>query len=1017
MELTHRWRPPLPTIGRGGPTVIVPLRGTVLHKLEDYYSSLRSCASFLERRISPYQMVRSGVQRTGPLFLDQMGPGAQEKILLKTLYYRASTQFKKRLGRLLFAGKLNQVKAWWHTADAVVLPYLISRVDEPDYRHIDQLTRWALENCANNYAQFQRDLKALKKSLRKHYATHATMDGMACKATMLPYYRIFLENVPYDGPSDLARYVLLWSQTRATGLANQKMVEASVSKFISTTTEPNDRVSMDPTVLLDTLGGLHDVRPSKGVVSIGTTSCLESTRQQGGKTSYLKRLCRTKSLKVTYDWDDLTPHPIEARPVRSSRDLVDWAIGVALQHPRYVRLVRLHVVVEPSKARTITVASFAYQVLVGVFAHIYQDTLRSKGVSGGLRADRHLWKFMRQRLNPQSTDWEFLKDFEVLGLSTDLSEATDFGNKLVAKEVLHYCVRLTRGKLPLALSLLVKTLYISPRDVVVPVQGGYRVVHATRGWFMGDMMTKFMLTAVHDYCCRLSLLKVYTLVGDDEVALDSSRVRLETHLENLGKFFRVSEEDTYISSRLIFYCEEGSLIPQRASESVHVELRRGQSLRYIDYPRIRLMIHQKSETDSYSMTNLGRFALMGKEARWASQTNPDASSYYTMATLYQHLLVPQDADCSAPFTPEEIGGDGAWPHSAQFMRRVVDDKSRDPRETKWRLVSLMRNTFSHKLVRSQRLDKVVHKHHLFLPKVEGLRRILPEDAIIDPKTDEARLMLNSMRFQDIESPEATFLRLCRAAYYQALFRGKDPPEPVFSIDRKFTQGHSDPDVDYPLLRERWANPGFRTRDFDSWFVHRPAVETINPMCIGLTGDKEGYPSSRSLFNDWAQANMSFEDTSLPDILLMIREQRPLPNRVVDRLNLFMESDNYILHMLKECRRVTTIVTRDLKLCLRVRQTLDSREPGIPHYVVAVDPLIYLLGMVEALDGQLLEVGVRYQSSDGEIIPDPGAMLHVDYTEFTDGCPHDEQLFEKTPKIFSPPRHRPGVYPAKLVLDG
>jgi hypothetical protein len=926
----------------------------------------------------------------------------------------------RKLRSLLDAGRLNQVRQWWHTADAIVLPLLISAVDLPPYKEIDHLVRWALENCANNYAVFQRDLKALKKQIRKEFAQVGHIDHLHVKPTMVPYVNACRKKQDFDGPADFGRYILLWTQTRATGMADSKMIDHSVEKFISTVQEPEIPVPVNPAILNDTLGCVRDANPALARLSVGTTSCLEATRKVGGKTTKLKQLARKPVLSRRYDYSDLSVvEEFEPRPVRTSDDVLQWATDLAIRRRRYVTLTRLHVVSEPSKARTITVAPFAYQVIMGVFSHVYQETLRGKSVRSGLRADRHLWRFLQDNLNPQNTAWGNLTEGQVFALSTDLSEATDFGNKGFAKEVLNYCIRAT-PQLPRGLSVLMKALYTSTRTVLVPWGNGYfKAVKATRGWFMGDMMTKFMLTVAHDYCCRLSGLATYTLVGDDEIALESQRELLVRHIGVLSTLFKVSDADTYISDFFAFYCEEGTILPQYAHDSNHVRMRRGKELNYLDYPRIRLLLHQKSETDTYSMSNQGRFSLLGKEARWVDNTNREAIRHFHMASLYQHLLVPQDADCISPFTPLEMGGDGGFPSDPLFLKRVLDDVCRHPREAKFRIVSLLNNDFNFKFLRSERLDKVVYKHHLYLPKVEGLKRILPPEAVLEPKTDETKLMLRSLRFRDIESPQATFMRLCRGYYYKYLLEGKIPPEPIFAIDREFTGGHTDdPLVDYPQFLEKWKNPGFVFQDWETYFVRKSLVESIDPMSLHWEPlDRDRYPTSRDLFNDWAEANISFEDTSLPDVIATIRDNKPLPQRVVDRLNLFMESDSYVLHqlhMLQEIPRVLLLITRDFKLCRQVQRSMSRMQLGLDHDVIAVDPTIYMIGMMDQLEGQLVSIGVRIPK-DPVVILDPGAMLHVDYTEFTDGFPHDEEIWDKVVKLRTHPRYW-GVHIACMEWD-
>jgi len=645
---------------------------------------------------------------------------------------------------------------------------------------------------------------------------------------------------------------------------------------------------------------------------------------------------------------------------------------------------------EPSKARTISVAPYAYQVLMGVFAHIFQPSLTSRQIRSGLKADRHLWRFLTDTLNPQNTEWGELIDKEVYALSTDLSEATDWGNKSVARQIWQALIeRAENPDFPLGLALLAKSKYCGKRFAFVPHQGGYRLVTCHRGWLMGDMMTKVILTLAHQYCCEKSHLKVYTLVGDDEIALENDPNKLENHLVTLGQMFKVSELDTFISSRMAFYCEEGCLVPQSVLDVPHVRMRRGQGLDYLDYPRIRLLLPQPTEVDAYSMSNIGRFALLGKETRWVHSSNPQAKRFFDQASLLQHILVPQEPDCISPYTPIEIGGDGAYPMNGKHMSRVVENKSRNPRETKYRLVALLNGRFGYKFVRSARTDKVVHKHHLYLPKLEAMKDLLPPEAVIVPQDHNHRVMINSLKINMFSDPQSVFFQIAKGLYYQALLQGKKPVEPRFNVDRKFSEGRTeDPTLDYELFMSTWSNPGFKFQNDWGYVVDTTKITKMNPMNLGFDWSAH-VPEKLQLkeyFEDWLRDNSDLLTESLPDLVSLIRENKPLPPRVVNRLNLFMESDSYLLHTLNRewaDKGEVALVTRDQRLSLLIEKKLDAWNPLVPHRVICVDPALYMIGRAYEI-----------LSEDTPVLEDPGAMLHVDYNEFTDGMPHDEDIWDR-----------------------
>jgi len=650
---------------------------------------------------------------------------------------------------------------------------------------------------------------------------------------------------------------------------------------------------------------------------------------------------------------------------------------------------------------------------MGVFAHMFQGCLKSRGVLGGLTKDRHLWRFLADGLNPQSFLWEHLaQDREVFALSTDLSEATDYGNRTVARQVWMQFIRLAKFHkgFPLGLAVLAMNLYCGTRFVIYRADYGWSYIRTTRGWFMGDMMTKVILTVVHDYTMRLSGLQVYSLVGDDEVALSNSYARLARHLHHLRQVgFMVSDADTFISSRLLFYCEEGALVPQRPTHALHVRMRRNQELGYLDYPRIRLLLACYGETDTYSASNVGRFDLLGKESRWVSSNNPRAVAYFQKATLLQAALVPQDSDTLCPFIPIEIGGNGAYYNSPSFMNKIIHDRSRDARETLWRMSSLVSGTFGFRLVRSERLNEVVHKHHIIAPALDAMRQYLPEEAVISFENETQRTLLESVRVRGLESPTQTWVRLSKSLYWNQMFQGRQPALPSFGVSRSFSKGHdSDPKVDLYDFLQHWRNPGFTFKNHSEYFVLRDKVQRIDPLNLGWSWQDLSalnYPAAFHIYSEWMNSEVDFGVQDFESVIDLIVRGQPLPDRIVRRLNLYMESDNYILNTLPQefSSWYYGIVSRDWRLCANIRRVLSHRA-GHNVLVYCFDPAPYLIGRMEDV------VDWRHHPEIPERVfrEDPGAVLHVDYTEFTDGWPHMGEAIFDTPLECRETRHS-GVF--------
>jgi hypothetical protein len=86
---------------------------------------------------------------------------------------------------------------------------------------------------------------------------------------------------------------------------------------------------------------------------------------------------------------------------------------------------------------------------------------------------------------------------------------------------------------------------------------------------MGDPLTKVLLSymqlyvylSVREKTKHLPYLAA-TIVGDDLVAITPTVDTLRLYLNELTRVgFKVSENDTYISHRFMFYCEECAIVP------------------------------------------------------------------------------------------------------------------------------------------------------------------------------------------------------------------------------------------------------------------------------------------------------------------------------------------------------------------------------------------------------------------------------------------------------------------------
>jgi hypothetical protein len=994
--MTYRWSLPLPSIGRAGPRIEVSQDTPLDRKIEEYYLSLRSVPGFFTRRVSYDTHRRLKIQ--GPNgYLKEYSWSDQYRIIMSQLWIRdMSRHFQNKLTLLLRKGKLNQVEQWFHTADGLVLPLIILGCE--DTTKIDRLTRFALENCANNYAQFISRLKQAKKRLRKYYATEMTDRSLIRTRDMSTYVSISMEliEVNLTDPSDYLRACLVLTQSRGTGLADGSMIRRALDKFARTITTPVKPLVMDPITLMEITRPARYVSGTTAKFSAGPTGCFESTREEGGQTAALANVCSRRCLRRLYNLRTLeviqefeTP-----RVPHTAEEVLQWAVGFALDYPQLVRAVRAHAVSEPSKARVITIAPLAYMIIMHVFGHLWSGTLRRPEVRSGMTATRHLWKFLDENLHPKNGLWNYLPgNQEIWALSSDLEEATDYGNPSVARQIWsqlsHQSQMGSPAFFPTGLAFLAKQLFCGPRYVYMP-DGS--ILKKERGWFMGDPMTKVILTYAQSYCYHRAKVAVGSLVGDDILTLDHDVRKLEQHLQELRLLdFKVSEDDTFISRQLMFYCEEGARVPQRASHVPAVQIRRGvKSLGYIDYPRTRLLIPTKSELDRFSMTNVGRFSLLGKECIWVESTNPRAKQTFRRASVLQHLTVPQDADCLSPYLPIEIGGDGAYYGNAGFIARVYEAKARDYNEVTYRMRELMHNTYGYRYIRSERTNQTIHKYHLWAPIISKLEHFIPEDAIVTPETEEHRVILQSLRSSNLEDPTVSVMRLAKAAFYRSVLYGRIPT--VFRLDnrsRAFHRGHGEiRSLNFTELvnfLRFWRNPGFSFRNQVKYFVRKDKIVTSDYLSLGwdfhpmpIEDDPED-----SLGGIWGSLPIDEIGRNFQQVEeALYGGAVSLPPRVENNLNLYVESDNWIIHKLSHREDLPDVceialVSADIKLAHRILRLLRRNHP-LNARVVVIHPVVYLLGRVWELDPCPIE--------SIEVIEDAGAIWHADLFYFEEGDP-------------------------------
>jgi hypothetical protein len=146
-------------------------------------------------------------------------------------------------------------------------------------------------------------------------------------------------------------------------------------------------------------------------------------------------------------------------------------------------------------------------VLLNFVQHVFCKMEFTPESRSGMSSSRHLWNFLRYNLDPTNILVEslFVEGSRTWCLSTDLSEATDYGNISVGKQIYMSLIKAAMKKydFPRGLALVCQSLLFDrsyiliPNGIDAPIVanlGKYKVIKRTRGWLMGDPMTKILLT-------------------------------------------------------------------------------------------------------------------------------------------------------------------------------------------------------------------------------------------------------------------------------------------------------------------------------------------------------------------------------------------------------------------------------------------------------------------------------------------------------------------------------------------
>nr|WPV71140.1 MAG: RNA-dependent RNA polymerase [Ips narna-like virus 2] len=734
-----------------------------------------------------------------PWYLRDQPFRIQFSILLRAMGPRTkSRKVQLVLRDLLAKKKLSSVQQWFITADALVLPIILSHKDghwtEEQYRTIDRIVHATFEGCSHNYDKLIARLKREKKLIRKHIAEGNPISKYRASSHRMDFWvtptKQYLSRYQFKGlPSKellvALQQLCLWTQTRATGLCGPHAVSQSLRKFEETISAPTRFINIPRPMFNHVVGMMKAISVNNSKLSAGPAACFQRSRSKGGRTGELNDIVQNRTLDYEFIQGNLIPQ--EPQQIRTAEQVLDYCIVRAILNRNEVDPVRVSVVHEPSKARVITVPTFEYVTILDYIAHQLYRIVLCKQSASGLKSSRHLWRFCTDQLDLNNKQYRDLSmDGEVprklFALSTDLETATDFGNLDLSREICNALLVGCAKEVP-GLYHYMKIafdLYNGPRAIHLP---DGRIIGRQRGWFMGDPFTKILLTLVQKlaYMSIPNPKPVSAWVGDDLISVHHDLKVLEKHRKGLEYLdLKVSEEDTYISDRFMFFAEEMAVLPHGMNTS-NYRRRRRDFLLYVDYPRLRLLLPVRSELSRHSFTMLGRFELAGKECLWANQTiDANLCTMLNHAVVIQHLLVPKDKLTHIPYAPIEIGGDGSFHPNPIFLQYSMAS-SPNCEEANRRVLQLLTGTWSYRFARLEHFTGGVHAYHAWIAAANEIRPLLPEECIIVPKSEEHKVLLCALKTEWVKPPEFAVMKLMKEAYFGHILSGKGIPEDLFEL--------------------------------------------------------------------------------------------------------------------------------------------------------------------------------------------------------------------------------------------
>jgi hypothetical protein len=537
------------------------------------------------------------------------------------------------------------------SADAVLATILIMN-REFSWDDIDGVRRNLLSNLMNDHDNFSK--------LWKKYCKLVRFAVLNSEPKPDPPREIrWASKVAWSiDPDDKTRLLTIFN-SRSMSPAGWKIQEESMEEWMTTvTTLPPE---IDANFDLKCLETQYEFRPV-----ITETSSFKFSREQGGKMKEVQQivvellsnnppnLINEFGKEVTLD--SLRTERPEPIPVIGIADgtyggnifvskgfltindkisidwgkaLVYWAIARIMQDPNKHDRVFVSTVKEPGKARIITAPEIERHILLSALAHTFRRTVSWPEARAGLTTSRNGWEFYRS----SSTDYlgTGTPQEDSCYIGSDLERATDIPPFTAGKSV--YRKMGEASNLPNFLIELLVDL-CGPRRAFTKRSQKDPVLVTTRGIPMGDPCTKYVLTYLHQQAITRTVMRIgskevnffkprWRINGDDfiaEIHHGIGRAFLEAYKQECTSLgMKVSELDSFYSTKIGYYCEEGLIVRESRLQNYEYTISNRGRFPMLDIVKSRLLNTYPSESPTLLESLMGKAAALGVSLRYARE--------------------------------------------------------------------------------------------------------------------------------------------------------------------------------------------------------------------------------------------------------------------------------------------------------------------------------------------------------------------------------------------------------------